>query len=97
MALLALARKGSGRAPRFILSVLAIQVALNAVYDIRVLFLVNGRSDAETMARLFLRAGVVVGASLDDRQRRDARVDAADHARPRLIVAVSERASANGR
>ena len=50
----ALARKGSGRAPRFILSVLAIQVALNAVYDIRVLFFVNGRSDAETMARLFL-------------------------------------------
>ena len=54
IALLLLARKGSGRAPRFILSVLAIQVALNAVYDIRVLFLVNGRSDAETMARLFL-------------------------------------------
>jgi len=54
IALLLLARKGSGRASRFILSVLAIQVALNAVYDIRVLFLVNGRSDAETMARLFL-------------------------------------------
>jgi hypothetical protein len=54
IALLILARKGSGGASRFILSVLAIQVALNAVYDIRVLFLVNGRSDAETMARLFL-------------------------------------------
>jgi hypothetical protein len=54
IALLLLARKDTGRAPRFILSVLAIQVALNAVYDIRVLFLVNGRSDAETMARLFL-------------------------------------------
>jgi hypothetical protein len=54
IALLLLARKSTGRAPRFILSVLAIQVALNAVYDIRVLFLVNGRSDAETMARLFL-------------------------------------------
>ena len=33
---------------------LAVQVALNAVYDIRILFLVHGRSDAETMARLFL-------------------------------------------
>jgi Peptidase M50B-like len=54
IALLMLARKGGGRASSFILSVLAIQVALNAVYDIRVLFLVNGRSDAETMARLFL-------------------------------------------
>lgn len=54
MALLALARKDTGRAPRFVLSVLAVQVALNAVYDIRILFLVRGRSDAETMARLFL-------------------------------------------
>jgi len=53
-ALLALARKDTGRAPRFVLSVLAVQVALNAVYDIRILFLVHGRSDAETMARLFL-------------------------------------------
>ena len=52
--LLALARKGTGRAPRFILSVLAVQVALNAVYSIRVLFLVNGPSDADTVARLFL-------------------------------------------
>jgi hypothetical protein len=52
--LLALARKGTGRAPRFVLSVLAVQVALNAVFDIRMLFLVHGRSDAETMARLFL-------------------------------------------
>jgi hypothetical protein len=34
--------------------VLAIQVALNAVFDIRVLFLVHGASDAQTMARLFL-------------------------------------------
>jgi hypothetical protein len=54
VALLALARKDTGRAPRFVLSVLAVQVALNAVYDIRILFLVHGRSDAETMARLFL-------------------------------------------
>ena len=54
IALIALARKGSGGISNFIVSVLAIQVALNAVYDIRVLFLVNGNSDAETMARLFV-------------------------------------------
>lgn len=52
--LLALARKGTGRAPRFLLSVLAVQVALNAVYHIRVLFLVDGPSDAGTMAQLFV-------------------------------------------
>lgn len=52
--LLALARKETGRTPRFVLSVLAVQVALDAVYDIRILFFVHGRSDAETMARLFL-------------------------------------------
>lgn len=52
--LLALSRKGTGRAPRLLLSVLAVQVALNAVYHIRVLFLVNGPSDADTMAGLFL-------------------------------------------
>jgi hypothetical protein len=52
--LIALARQGIGRAPRFLLSLLAIQVALNSVYDIRVLFLVGrGSSDAATMARLF--------------------------------------------
>jgi Peptidase M50B-like len=49
-----LGRSGTGKVPRFVLSLLAIQVALNAVYDIRVLFLVNGPSDAETMARLFV-------------------------------------------
>lgn len=55
VALIALARRGIGNAPRFLLSLLAIQVALNAVYDIRVLFLIDsGQSDAETMARLFL-------------------------------------------
>lgn len=54
VALLALARKGSGRASHFVLSVLAIQVALNAVYNIRVLFLVKGPSDAETMRQLFV-------------------------------------------
>jgi hypothetical protein len=55
VALLALARKGSGRASRFVLSLLAIQVALNAVSNIRVLFLAHGgHSDADTMARLFV-------------------------------------------
>jgi hypothetical protein len=55
MALVTLARKGIGIAPRFLLSLLAIQVALNSVYDIRVLFLIDrGPSDAVTMARLFV-------------------------------------------
>jgi hypothetical protein len=55
IALVALARKGIGNAQRFLLSLLGIQVALNSVYDIRVLFLIDrGQSDAETMARLFL-------------------------------------------
>jgi hypothetical protein len=55
MTLVALARKGTGHAPRFLLSLLAVQVALNSVYDIRVLFQIDrGRSDAATMARLFL-------------------------------------------
>jgi peptidase M50B-like protein len=54
-ALVALARNQSGNVSQFVLSLLAIQVALNAVYDIRVLLLLNGQpSDAETMARLFL-------------------------------------------
>src|SRR5262249_768088 len=40
---------------RFLLSLLAVQVALNAVYDIRVLFLIRrGHSDAATMAQIFL-------------------------------------------
>jgi hypothetical protein len=53
--LVALAREASGQASRFVLSLLAIQVALDAVYDIRVLFQVDGgHSDAETMASLFL-------------------------------------------
>ena len=55
IALIALARKGVAGAVRFVLSLLAVQVALNAVYDIRGLFLMDGRpSDAATMARLFL-------------------------------------------
>jgi Peptidase M50B-like len=54
-ALVALARTASGHASKFVLSLLAIQVALDSVYDIRVLFHVDGgHSDAETMARLFL-------------------------------------------
>jgi hypothetical protein len=53
--LMALSKRGRSQAARFLLSLLAIQVALNAVYDIRVLFLVEGGpSDAATMARLFL-------------------------------------------
>jgi hypothetical protein len=53
--LIALARRGIGDVPRFLLSLLAIQVALNSVYDIRVLFQIEGGpSDAVTMARLFL-------------------------------------------
>jgi hypothetical protein len=55
VALVTLARKGIASAPRFLLSLLAIQVALNSVYDIRVLFLIDRvQSDAATMARLFL-------------------------------------------
>jgi hypothetical protein len=53
--LVALARTAGRHASRFYLSFLAIQVALDSVYDIRVLFGVDGgHSDAETMARLFL-------------------------------------------
>ena len=53
--LLALGRKrGSSDVAGFVLGVLAIQVALNAVFSIRTLFLVRGASDAETMARLFV-------------------------------------------
>ncbi|PYQ91622.1 MAG: hypothetical protein DMF97_22290, partial [Acidobacteria bacterium] len=53
--LVTLARKGIADAQRFLLSLLAIQVALNSVYDIRGLFLIDrGHSDAATMARLFL-------------------------------------------
>ena len=47
---------GGKRATRgvagFAISVLALLVSLNAVFDIRVLFLVHGASDAVTMARL---------------------------------------------
>jgi Peptidase M50B-like len=54
IALVVLGEKTSDWA-KLVLSLLAIQVALDAVYDIRVLFLVErGRSDAATMARLFL-------------------------------------------
>jgi hypothetical protein len=55
-ALIALARRRRmANAVTFLLSLLAIQVALNSVYDIRVLFLIDdGPSDAATMERLFL-------------------------------------------
>ena len=59
VALVALSRKSMGNAPRLVLSLLAIQVALNAVYDIRVLFMVEGQSDAATMAGLFLLPAAV--------------------------------------
>jgi hypothetical protein len=53
--LVALSRQGSGPLSWFVLSLVAVQVALDSVYDIRVLFLVHGgHSDAETMSRLFL-------------------------------------------
>ncbi len=53
--LIFVSRRATGKALRFVLSLLAIQVALNAVYDIRVLFFISGQpSDAETMARLFV-------------------------------------------
>jgi Peptidase M50B-like len=56
VALIALARNGMAQAVRFFLSFLAVQVTLNSVYDIRVLFLIDRghQSDAATMARLFL-------------------------------------------
>jgi hypothetical protein len=55
VALLLLARRPEGTGARLVLSLLAIQVALNSVYDIRVLFGVDrGSSDADAMARLFL-------------------------------------------
>jgi Peptidase M50B-like len=55
VALVTLARKGIAGALRFLLSLLAVQVALNSMYDIRVLFLIDrGHSDAAAMARLFL-------------------------------------------
>jgi hypothetical protein len=55
VALIALARGRMARTGRFVLSLLAIQVALNSVYDIRVLFSIgHGASDARTMESLFL-------------------------------------------
>lgn len=55
VALIALSRSRSAPLPSFVLSLLAVQVALNSVFDIRVLFLLSGgHSDAATMARLFV-------------------------------------------
>jgi Peptidase M50B-like len=53
--LILFARHGIAYAIQFFLSLLAIQVALDAVYDIRILFLIDhGPSDAATMQSLFL-------------------------------------------
>lgn len=55
VALIALAKTRVPHVVRFLLSLLAIQVALNAVFDIRVLFQIDhGPSDAVTMSTLFL-------------------------------------------
>src|SRR5262249_46313123 len=55
VALIMLAGRSVTNLLRFLLSLLAVQVALNAVYDIRVLFLIHrGHSDAATMAQIFL-------------------------------------------
>jgi hypothetical protein len=54
-ALMALARGGLGPGVRLLLGLLAAQVALNAVYDLRVLLRIDhGPSDAATMQELFL-------------------------------------------
>jgi len=56
VALLWLGRHGKGPVSQGVLSLLAVQVGLNALYDIRVLFVVaeGQHSDAEAMQRLFL-------------------------------------------
>lgn len=54
-ALVVLARFATSAVSQFVVGLLAVQVALNAVYDIRVLFLVHGaHSDADSMAALFV-------------------------------------------
>lgn len=53
-ALLLMGERASRNVSRFVLGLLAVQVALNAVYDVRTLFLVGGETDAVAMARLFL-------------------------------------------
>jgi hypothetical protein len=60
LTLVAIARHRTAPALRLFLGLLAVQVALNAVYDIRVLFQIDhGPSDAATMASLlFLPASV---------------------------------------
>jgi hypothetical protein len=70
LTLVALGRHRLTQVARFLLGLLAIQVALNSVYDIRVLFLIDGGpSDAATMAQLFLApawlwAGLWMAASV---------------------------------
>jgi hypothetical protein len=55
VALLTIAHRRTSRGlAAFVLGVLGIQVALNAVFNIRVLFLVDGPSDAQAMAALFV-------------------------------------------
>jgi hypothetical protein len=62
--LIVFVRGASRGAIRFVLSFLAIQIALNAVFDIRVLFLIDGGpSDAATMSRLFALPSWVWAAS----------------------------------
>ncbi|MBI5493634.1 MAG: M50 family metallopeptidase [Deltaproteobacteria bacterium] len=54
-ALIWLGRRGHGAVAQWVLSLLAVQVALNALYDIRILFSVSdGHSDALSMEKLFL-------------------------------------------
>lgn len=54
-ALVVMGRHGKGPISQFLLSFLAVQVGLNALFDIRVLFMLEPgqHSDAETMQRLF--------------------------------------------
>jgi hypothetical protein len=52
--LLLMGERAGKNATRFVLGLLAVQVALNAVYDVRTLFLVDGPTDATAMAKLFL-------------------------------------------
>ena len=82
VALITLARKGVANALRFLLSLLAIQVALNAVYDIRVAVPVRSQPVGRRDDGATLSAAVVdVGDDVDAHERRDAGRDAMDDAR----------------
>ena len=81
VALIALSRKGRGPASSFVLSLLAVQVALNSVFDIRVLFLLNGgRSDAADDGEVVLSADMDMGLTLDGGEHRPVDMDAVAHA-----------------